>query len=100
MQYSLFLSQNSLFLSQKGERYFTTKRSKWAIIILQQSKKGGCRLKIKEYRIIKGFTQHEMANLLNISQKTYSAKETGKRKFTIEEIKECFVFPNKPDVKT
>lgn len=51
-------------------------------------KKGGCRLKIKEYRIIKGFTQHEMANLLNISQKTYSAKETGKRKFTIEEIKE------------
>lgn len=45
-------------------------------------------MKIKEYRIIKGFTQHEMANLLNISQKTYSAKETGKRKFTIEEIKE------------
>lgn len=44
-------------------------------------------MKIKDYRIAKGFTQCEMAKLLNISQKTYSAKEIGKRKFTIEELK-------------
>ena len=44
-------------------------------------------MKIKEYRILKGYTQSEIANILNIKQSSYSNKELGKRDFTIEEIK-------------
>lgn len=44
-------------------------------------------MKIKEYRILKGYTQSEIANILNIKQSTYSNKELGRRDFTIEEIK-------------
>ena len=44
-------------------------------------------MKIKEYRILKGYTQAEIANILNIKQSSYSNKELGKRAFTIEEIK-------------
>lgn len=44
-------------------------------------------MKIKEYRILKGYTQTEIANVLNIKQSTYSNKELGRRDFTIEEIK-------------
>ena len=44
-------------------------------------------MKIKEYRILKGYTQSEIANILNIKQSSYSNKELGKRSFTIEEIK-------------
>ena len=44
-------------------------------------------MKIKEYRILKGYTQAEIANILNIKQSSYSNKELGKRDFTIEEIK-------------
>ena len=44
-------------------------------------------MKIKEYRILKGYTQSEIANVLNIKQSSYSNKELGKRSFTIEEIK-------------
>lgn len=44
-------------------------------------------MKIKEYRILKGYTQSEIANILNIKQSSYSNKELGKRAFTIEEIK-------------
>lgn len=44
-------------------------------------------MKIKEYRILKGYTQSEIANVLNIKQSSYSNKELGKRAFTIEEIK-------------
>ena len=44
-------------------------------------------MKIKEYRIIKGYTQRELAEILGIKQNTYSDKERGKRKFTIDEIK-------------
>ena len=44
-------------------------------------------MKIKEYRILKGYTQSEIANILNIKQSSYSNKESGKRDFTIEEIK-------------
>ena len=44
-------------------------------------------MKIKEYRILKGYTQTEIANILNIKQSTYSNKELGRRDFTIEEIK-------------
>lgn len=44
-------------------------------------------MKIKEYRILKGYTQAEIANVLNINQSSYSNKELGRRDFTIEEIK-------------
>ena len=44
-------------------------------------------MKIIEYRILKGYTQSEIANILNIKQSSYSNKELGRRDFTIEEIK-------------
>ena len=47
---------------------------------------GGEEMKIKEYRIVKGYTQREIAELLGIKQNTYSDKERGKTKFTIDEI--------------
>ena len=36
-------------------------------------------MKIKEYRILKGYTQSEIANILNIKQSSYSNKELGRR---------------------
>jgi transcriptional regulator with XRE-family HTH domain len=48
---------------------------------------GGEAVKVKEYRVMKGYTQTEIANLLGIKQNTYSDKERGKTKFTIDEIK-------------
>ena len=48
---------------------------------------GGEEMKIKEYRTIKGYTQKEIAELLGIKQNTYSDKELGKSKFTIDEVK-------------
>ena len=44
-------------------------------------------MKVKEYRLLNGYTQAEIANILNIKQNSYSNKELGKRSFTIEEIK-------------
>lgn len=44
-------------------------------------------MNIKEYRIKRGYTQEQIATLLNIKQNTYSSKENGKRAFTIEEIR-------------
>ncbi|MBP3932055.1 MAG: helix-turn-helix transcriptional regulator [Terrisporobacter sp.] len=44
-------------------------------------------MKVKEYRLKNGYTQTEIANILNIKQNSYSNKELGKRSFTIEEIK-------------
>ena len=44
-------------------------------------------MKIKEYRILKGYTQSEIANILNIKQSSYSNKELGRRDFTVKEIK-------------
>lgn len=44
-------------------------------------------MKIKEYRILKGYTQSEIASILNIKQSSYSNKELGRRAFTVEEIK-------------
>lgn len=44
-------------------------------------------MKIKKYRIIKGYTQRELAEILGIKQNTYSDKERGKTNFTIDEIK-------------
>ena len=48
---------------------------------------GGEEMKIKEHRMTKGYTQKEIAELLGIKQNTYSDKERGKSKFTIDEIK-------------
>ena len=44
-------------------------------------------MRIKEYRIIKGYTQKELAEVLGIKQNNYSDKERGKTNFTIDEIK-------------
>ena len=44
-------------------------------------------MNVKEYRIKRGYTQEQIAELLNIKQNTYSNKENGKRAFTIEEIR-------------
>ena len=44
-------------------------------------------MNVKEYRVKKGYTQKQIAMLLNIKQNTYSNKENGKRAFTIDEIK-------------
>ena len=44
-------------------------------------------MKIKEYRILKGYTQSEIANILNIKQSSYRNNELGRRDFTIKEIK-------------
>ena len=48
---------------------------------------GGEEMKIKEYRMTKGYTQKEIAELLGIKQNTYSDKERNKSSFTIYEIK-------------
>jgi transcriptional regulator with XRE-family HTH domain len=48
---------------------------------------GGVIMKVKEYRTKYSYTQKEFAELLGIKQNTYSDKERGKTKFTIDEIK-------------
>ena len=44
-------------------------------------------MNVKEYRVKKGYTQKQIAMLLDIKQNTYSNKENWKRAFTINEIK-------------
>ena len=44
-------------------------------------------MKVREYSIKYSYTQREFAELLGIKQNTYSDKERGKTKFTIDEIK-------------
>lgn len=44
-------------------------------------------MKIKEYRKIRGYTQAEVAQMLQIKQNSYSNKENGKKPFTVREIK-------------
>ena len=44
-------------------------------------------MKVKEYRIIKGFTQNELSELIGITQQTYSKKERGEKSFTLDEVK-------------
>ena len=44
-------------------------------------------MNVKEYRVKKGYTQEQIAMLLDIKQNPYSNKENGKRAFTIDEIK-------------
>ena len=44
-------------------------------------------MRIKEYRKAKGYTQKQMAKMLNISEQgTYSKKERGELAFKIEEL--------------
>ena len=76
----------SLFLSIKIERLYITNMSKW-YIIYYITNKGVEGMNIKEYRIKSGYTQSEVANVLNIKQSSYSRKELGKRAFTTDEIK-------------
>lgn len=42
---------------------------------------------LKGLRVMKGLTQDDMAELLNISVKTYSRKESGNSDFTLTESK-------------
>ena len=44
-------------------------------------------MKVKEYRKSKGYTQQEVAQILQIKQGSYSNKENGKRAFTVKELK-------------
>ena len=44
-------------------------------------------MNVKEYRVRMGYTQKQIADLLNIKQNSYSDKENGKRGFTANEIK-------------
>ena len=44
-------------------------------------------MNVKEYRVKMGYTQEQIAELLNIKQASYGRKENGKRAFTIAEIK-------------
>ena len=44
-------------------------------------------MSIKECRKNNGYTQKEVAQMLQIKQGTYSKKESGKRAFTTNEIK-------------
>ena len=60
--------------------------SKW-YIIYYITNKGVEGMNIKEYRVKSGYTQSEVANVLNIKQSSYSRKELGKRAFTTDEIK-------------
>ncbi len=44
-------------------------------------------MKVKQYRVIKGLTQSEIAEMLGIKQNTYSYKERGIYDFSVKEIK-------------
>lgn len=41
---------------------------------------------VKEYRLKKGYTQKQLADILGIKQNSYSDKENGKRGFTVKEL--------------
>lgn len=43
--------------------------------------------KVKGYRQMLGYTQDEMAEVLNISKSSYFLKESGEREFTLSEAK-------------
>lgn len=44
-------------------------------------------MNVKMFRLKRGYTQEEMAKMLNTDQSSYSRKENGKRSFTWDEIK-------------
>lgn len=41
--------------------------------------------KVKEYRLLKDYTQEYVAHKIGMTTNTYSLKENNKRKFTLEE---------------
>lgn len=43
-------------------------------------------VKLRGKRVEKGYTQYELAKLLNISTNAYNLKETGRREFRMSEI--------------
>lgn len=43
--------------------------------------------KIKDLRIKNNITQKQIADFFNINFSTYSLKESGKRQFTVQELK-------------
>lgn len=43
--------------------------------------------KIRKYRLLKGYSQENMATMLNISQKTYSNLENNKSNISIDMLK-------------
>lgn len=43
-------------------------------------------MQVKEYRLMKKYTQKYMADKLEITQEAYSHKENGKRGFTVQEL--------------
>ena len=44
------------------------------------------KIKIREYRKLSGYRQEDLAKLLGIKQNTYSKKENGLSRFTVDEI--------------
>jgi DNA-binding XRE family transcriptional regulator len=52
--------------------------------------KGGIEMKIKGYRVMAGYSQKDMASLINIGTVSYSLKETGKRQFNQVELEKIF----------
>ena len=67
--------------------YNKYRNTRYNITINYFLKRRGDFMNIKEYRVKMGYTQEQIAKLLNIKQNTYSNKENGKRAFTIEEIR-------------
>lgn len=48
--------------------------------------------KLKGYRVMAGLTQKDMAEALGINVSSYSAKEIGKAKISIDESKKLYEF--------
>ncbi|MCX6716568.1 MAG: helix-turn-helix domain-containing protein [Candidatus Taylorbacteria bacterium] len=49
-------------------------------------------LKIKEFRIEKGFSQEQVANVIGVSRPTYTAIEAGKQELSADEIQKLAKF--------
>ena len=50
--------------------------------------------RLKEIRIEKGYNQTEIAKIINKTQKGYSHLETGKSRFTLDDVKKLCEFYN------
>lgn len=45
------------------------------------------KLTIKQWRVVRGYSQKQFAELIGVSTNTYASKENGKRDWKIEEMK-------------